>query len=176
MRLAQNLGKQFIYLLMKKNARKNTPGYRVQRTMDHITPVIWTQGHLLRSATLVRLCCLPKNLHPYAAGYAVLRLNKILHWFFLYLFSDGQVRLPSPPDHPKELLCLWNRDVQFSGNEAEHFLARTRVYNNLLAFGYITSGTPDERPDRCAPIVIINGEIYHYITGCYYCFFFMQIF
>ena len=82
-----------------------------------------------------------------------------------YFFSDGQVRLPTPPEHPKELLLLWNRDNQYKGNESEHFLSRTRVYTNLLAFGYITSGTPDERPDKCAPIVLINGEIYHYITG-----------
>ena len=84
----------------------------------------------------------------------------------VYLFcSDGQVKLPTPPEHPKELLLLWNRDNQYKGNESEHFLSRTRIYNNLLAFGYITSGMPDERPDKCAPIVLINGEIYHYITG-----------
>ena len=79
--------------------------------------------------------------------------------------SDGQVRLPAPPSHPKELLCLWNRDVSFTGNESDHFPARTRIYNNLLAFGYVTSGTQEERPSKCAPIVLINGEIYHYITG-----------
>ena len=79
--------------------------------------------------------------------------------------SDGQVRLPAPPAHPKELLCLWNRDVCFTGNESEHFLSRTRIYNNLLAIGYVTSGSAEERPTKCAPIVLINGEIYHYITG-----------
>ena len=79
--------------------------------------------------------------------------------------TDGQVRLPPTQQHPKELLCLWNRDVQFTGNESQHFLARTRIYNNLVAFGYITSSSPDEHPDKCAPIVLINGEIYHYMTG-----------
>lgn len=95
--------------------------------------------------------------------------------FHFFLLSDSQVRLPPSPPHPKELLCLWNRDVQFTGNEAEHFLARTRIYNNLLAFGYITSGSPDERPDRCAPIVLINGEIYHYITGIKHTYFVIML-
>jgi hypothetical protein len=79
--------------------------------------------------------------------------------------SNGQVKLPDIPRPPIELELLFNN--LFGKQDSEHFLTHTRIYNGLVAFGYVTCGMMEfnNRPKKCAPVILINGEIYHYITG-----------
>jgi hypothetical protein len=56
---------------------------------------------------------------------------------------------------------------QFGKQDSDHFLTHTRIYNGLVAFGYVSCGMMEynARPKKCAPVILINGEIYHYMTG-----------